>query len=74
MTIESCICEGDIVAARLRFDGVYQGESNPGAKVTFTGLGMYRIDNGRIAEGWFSFDQPGMMRQIESKDKCDNAD
>lgn len=68
MTLDNMLAEGDRVAARLTFNGRHQssldGEAPTGAEITFTGIGIYRIADGQIAEGWFNFDQLGLMRQM----------
>jgi predicted ester cyclase len=35
-----------------------------GKEVEFTGISVYRIEGGKIAESWNSEDQFGLMRQI----------
>jgi steroid delta-isomerase-like uncharacterized protein len=66
--LDDMIGEGDRVACRLKFVGHLVGEwdGHPydGREVSFTGMGMYRIADGKIAEGWFNFDQHGFMRQL----------
>jgi predicted ester cyclase len=67
-TIEDLIAEGDKVAARWRARATHQGEyvSIPptGREVEFTGISVYRIEGGRIAESWTVEDELGLMRQI----------
>jgi steroid delta-isomerase-like uncharacterized protein len=68
MTLDNMLAEDDRVAAHLTFNGRHQGtlddEEATGAEITFTGIGIYRIASGQIAEGWFNFDQLGLMRQM----------
>ncbi len=67
-TIEDLIAEGDKVVARWRsratHRGEYMGVSPTGREVEFTGISVYRIEGGRIAEDWANFDDLGMMRQL----------
>lgn len=67
-TIEDLAAEGDRVAARWRARathlGQYAGMPPTGKEVEFTGISMYRIEEGEIAESWTVEDDLGLMRQI----------
>ena len=67
-TIEDLIAEGDKVVARWRswatHRGDYMGIPQTGNRVEFTGISIYRIEEGKIAESWTVEDQLGLMRQI----------
>jgi predicted ester cyclase len=67
-TIEDLVAEGDRVAARWRARATHQGEyvgvPPTGKEVEFTGISVYRIEGGRIAESWTVEDELGLMRQI----------
>jgi predicted ester cyclase len=67
-TIEDLIAEGDMVAARWSSRATHQGEyagvPPTGREVEFTGISVYRIEGGRIAESWTEEDELGLMRQI----------
>jgi predicted ester cyclase len=67
-TIEDLIAEGDKVVARWRsratHRGEYMGIPPTGKGVEFTGISVYRMEGGKIAESWVSEDQFGLMRQI----------
>ena len=67
-TIEDLIAEGDKVVARWRSRathlGEYMGVPPTGKEVEFTGISVYRIEGGKIAESWNSEDQFGLLRQI----------
>jgi predicted ester cyclase len=67
-TIEDLIAEGDKVAARWRaratHHGEYMGVPPTGKEVEFTGISVYRIEGGKIAESWSVEDELGLMRQI----------
>ena len=66
--IEDLIAEGDMVAARWSSRathlGGYVGVPPTGNEVEFTGISVYRIEGGRIAESWTEEDELGLMRQI----------
>lgn len=55
-TPEDIIAEGDKVVVRYTFTGThkgpYLGVPASGKKITFTGVGIYRISEGRLVEGW----------------------
>ncbi len=67
-TIEDLIAEGDKVVARWRAQATHQGEymgiPPTGNRVDFTGISVYRIEAGKIAESWNVEDDLGLMRQI----------
>src|SRR5215208_80928 len=67
-TIEDLKTEGDKVVARWRSHathrGDYMGIAPSGKEVQFTGISVYRIEEGKIAESWTEEDQFGLMRQI----------
>jgi predicted ester cyclase len=66
--IEDLIAEGDKVVARWRsratHGGEYMGIPATGEEVEFTGISVYRIEGGKIAESWNSEDQLGLLQQI----------
>jgi len=67
-TIEDLIAEGNKVVARWRSRATHQGEymgiPPSGKEVEFTGISVYRIEAGKIAESWNVEDQLGLMQQI----------
>jgi predicted ester cyclase len=67
-TIGELIAEGDKVVARWRsratHQGDYMGIPPSGKEVEFTGISVYRIEEGKIAQSWSVEDQLGLMRQI----------
>src|SRR5829696_1869299 len=67
-TIEDLIAEGDKVVARWRsratHQGDYMGIAPTGNRIEFTGISVYRIEEGKIAQSWNIEDQLGLMRQI----------
>jgi steroid delta-isomerase-like uncharacterized protein len=67
-TIEDLIAEGDTVAARwiahATHKGEYMGIPPTGKAVEFTGISVYRIEGGKIAESWTVEDEFGLMRQL----------
>jgi len=67
-TIEDLIAEGDKVVARwtsqATHQGDYMGVPPTGKQVEFTGISVYRIEGGKIAESWTIEDELSLMRQI----------
>lgn len=67
-TINAVISEGDRVAIRYTADGThlgqFQGIAPTGNAVTWTGINIFRIDCGRIAEVWSELDGLGRLRQL----------
>ncbi|MFQ5794613.1 MAG: ester cyclase [Candidatus Bipolaricaulia bacterium] len=68
MTIDDLIAEGDLVVARLTWRGTHQGEfygiAPTGNQVAVTSIGIDRIVDGKIVEGWGEVDMLGMMQQL----------
>jgi predicted ester cyclase len=67
-TIEDIIAEGDKVVAHWRSRATHQGNymdiPPTGKEVEFTGISVYRIEEGKIAQSWTVEDQFGLMQQI----------
>jgi steroid delta-isomerase-like uncharacterized protein len=68
VTTESIIAEGDKVAVRWTVNGTHLGElmgiPPTGKPVTFTGITIHRLADGKIVENWWAYDALGMMQQI----------
>jgi steroid delta-isomerase-like uncharacterized protein len=66
--IEDIIAEADRVAARFSFTGTHRGDfmgvAATGRKITSSGCGLFRIQDGRLAENWVVFDAMGVAKQI----------
>ena len=62
------ITEGDLVVIRYRATGTHAGEfqgyAPTGKRVTWTGINIYRIECGRIAEIWSEVDAQGRIAQL----------
>jgi predicted ester cyclase len=62
------IAEGDKVAERWSVHGTHDGElfgvSPTGREVTMTGINIFRLKEGKIAERWGELDALGMMLQL----------
>ncbi len=66
--VEDMMAEGDRVMVRWTGRGTHQGVlmgmEPSGKDVTFTGITVYRLENGKIVERWSEADELGMMRQL----------
>jgi steroid delta-isomerase-like uncharacterized protein len=66
--VDNVVAEDDKVGCRWRSTGTHQGElfgiPPTGKKVDVTATVFYRVDNGRLAEGWIARDDVGLMRQL----------
>ncbi|MHA1939963.1 MAG: ester cyclase [Candidatus Thorarchaeota archaeon] len=68
LTIEDQIAEQDKVVTRWTIRGTHQGElwgtAPTGKQVTYTGISINRVSEGKIVEDWFEADILGVMQQI----------
>jgi steroid delta-isomerase-like uncharacterized protein len=66
--IEDLVSEEDRVVARITFNGTQQGEMQgipaTGKNVSVPGITIFRLDNGKIAEGWLVNYRLGLMQQL----------
>ncbi|WP_306432424.1 ester cyclase [Streptomyces sp. A1136] len=62
------IAEGDCVTTLWNWTGRHKGDfmgmAPTGQEVAMSGCTTFRIENGQIAEGWWYYDAPGLMRQM----------
>ena len=67
-TVEAVISEGDLVVIRYTATGTHAGEfqgyAPTGKSVTWTGINIYRLECGRIAEVWSEVDALGRIAQL----------
>jgi steroid delta-isomerase-like uncharacterized protein len=70
-TVLDQIAEGDKVAVRFRFQGThlgdFQGVPPTRKQVTYSGILIYRIANGKIAEQWTELDLLGLLEQLDAR-------
>lgn len=68
VTIEDVFAAGDKVVARLTFRGTHQGEFQgvqpTNKEVTWSGIWIYRVANGKFIERWHNYDMLGLMQQL----------
>ena len=68
VTVEDMVAEGDMVAARFTargiHKGVFMGLPPTGKSITMTGIEIFRIADGKIAELWGEANLMGIMSQL----------
>ena len=77
VAVDDVIAEGDKVVVRFTDTGTYQGDdfgvTATGKQVTWTGVDIFRIADGKIIEGWGVGDLLGLMRQLGVYPPADEA-
>ena len=72
ITVEDLVAEGDRVAARFTARGIHKGAfmgfAPAGKAVTMTGIEIFRMENGKIAELWGEANLLELMGQLGAKD------
>lgn len=67
-SVDAIVAEGDRVVVWVTGTGThtgdFQGIPPTNRSVTVTGVGMGRIEGGRIAEAWASYDALGLLQQL----------
>ena len=68
LQIEDMVAEGDRVAARWTVRGTQRGAlpglPPTGKTATISGISVYRLRDGQIAEHWLNWDTLGMLQQL----------
>jgi steroid delta-isomerase-like uncharacterized protein len=68
MTVEEMIAEGDRVMAYWTFCGKHSGEffgvPPTGKQVSYSGITIFRVADGKLAEGWALFDRLWLWQQL----------
>ena len=68
VTVEDMVADGEMVAARFTARGIHKGNfmglPATGKSITMTGIEIFRIKNGRIAELWGEANLLGLMQQL----------
>jgi len=66
--IEDIVAEGDKVVVRWTAEGTQRGEllgiPPAGKRLRFSGISIYRLAEGQVAEVWEQFDRLGLMQQL----------
>ena len=68
VTLDDELSSGDKVVTRWTTRATHQGElmgiAPTGRRIEVTGVGIWRVAEGKIAEAWLIFDAFGMMQQL----------
>jgi steroid delta-isomerase-like uncharacterized protein len=68
VTIDDIMADGNKVTARFTARGVHKGDfmglPPTGKAITLTGIEIFRIENGKIAELWGEANLMGLMQQL----------
>jgi pSer/pThr/pTyr-binding forkhead associated (FHA) protein/ketosteroid isomerase-like protein len=68
MTMDDLITEGDLSVIRMTFRGTHQGDfygiPASGKSIVVTSIGIDRVVDGKITEGWGELNMLGMMQQM----------
>ncbi len=66
--VDRQVAEGDVVVTQFTSSGTQLGEflgiAATGRRAEWMGIEIARIDNGKIAENWVSWDMYGMLQQF----------
>ena len=66
--VEDVIAEGDRVVVRYTVEGIHTGNfygiPATGRTVSMSGISIYRLTGGKLAEAWVQYDQLGLMQQL----------
>jgi steroid delta-isomerase-like uncharacterized protein len=68
-TVEDVVAEGDEVVTRVTLRGTHQGEVEEfgpptGRRVEVQGITIHRLEGGKIAEEWNSYDNLSLLQQL----------
>ena len=67
-SVEAQLAEGELVLSRFSASGTQTGEflgkAPTGRQVSYTGMDLNRIVDGRIVESWVSYDALGLLQQL----------
>jgi len=68
VSVDAIFAEGDKVVIRWTSTGTQQGElmgiPASGRQVEYTGITIYRVADGKVAESWWAYDAMGLVQQI----------
>lgn len=76
-TTEATVADGDLVTVRYTARGTHTGEYKglepTGHQAEWTGISIYRVEDGEIAEVWVEEDRLGLLEQLELVDRPPHA-
>lgn len=76
-TTEAMVAEDDLVTVRYTARGTHTGEYKglepTGHQAEWTGISIYRVEDGEIAEVWVEENRLGLLEQLELVDRPPHA-
>jgi steroid delta-isomerase-like uncharacterized protein len=76
--IDDILAEGNLVAVRITLKGTHTGPGfgvePSGRSVRIQGIVILRVVQGKLVEGWNSYDQLGLLRQIGALPRAGEQD
>src|SRR5919199_4859131 len=68
VTIEDLVADGDRVVKRFTLRGTHTGDFNrippTGKQITFEGIDILQLADGKISEIWIAYDMLGVLQQL----------
>ena len=68
ITIDELLADGDTVTKRWTYHATHTGDLSgmlpTGKHITMSGLELFRLANGKLAECWLSYDNLSLMHQL----------
>lgn len=68
ITIDELLADGDTVTKRWTYHATHTGDlagiPPTGKRITMSGLELFRLANGKIAECWLGYDNLSLMHQL----------
>lgn len=68
VALHEMVAEGDLVGVRgtmrCRHAGTFVGVAGTGHELTWEGIAIFRLADGKIAERWFNSDSISILRQL----------
>ncbi len=68
ITIDELLAEGDTVTKRWTYHATHTGDLSgmlpTGKHITMSGLELFRLANGKIADCWLGYDNLSLMQQL----------
>jgi len=78
ISIQDILAEGDRVMVRVLLEGTHSGPElgvpPTGRRIRVRGIVIVRISRGQLVEGWNSWDQLGLLRQIGALPAAEGED
>jgi predicted ester cyclase len=70
INVDDSVCEGDNVVVRWSVTGTHKGDilgiAATGTPVSFRGITWLRFADGRLVEGWDSWNQGKLMQELQA--------